>query len=447
MTQRNDIRVRAGATRGLGLVLAAGVAVRVGSALVQGDAVEPLPGIHDQISYDLLARRVLDGFGFTFAADHWPATPAGEPTAHWSYLYTLYLSLVYAITGGHALAARLIQAVAVGLLQPWLTWRLARRAFNDRTALLAAAAAALYGYFAYYGGALMTEPFFLTAVLWTLDSACAIAAAGPRAQSRQWLTLGLAAGVAVLLRQVFLLFVPVMFLWLFWQGRRQEPVRLAARAAAAGAVMACLIAPWTVRNYRAFGQFALLNTSAGFAFFWGNHPIHDHEFIPILKEGQASYGELIPSELAGLNEVQMERALLERGMGFVREDPLRYAALSATRAKEYFKFWPSKDSSLLGNVIRVSSFGLLLPLALLGVAAERTARGRDVEDAQPVHLLYLFAFFYTLIHLLTWTLVRYRLPVDAVLTVFAANGALALLAVVRPSARPEAAAKPSETAF
>jgi 4-amino-4-deoxy-L-arabinose transferase-like glycosyltransferase len=446
VTKRNEIHVSSGAARGLGLVLAAGVAVRVGSALVQGDAVEPLPGIHDQISYDLLARRVLDGFGFTFAADHWPATPAGEPTAHWSYLYTLYLSLVYAITGGHALAARLIQAVAVGLLQPWLTWRLARRVFDDRTALVAAGVAALYGYFAYYGGALMTEPFFLTSVLWTLDSACAVVAAGPRARVGHWAALGLAAGVTVLLRQVFLLFVPVMFLWLFWQGRRQGFVRLVGRAAAAAIVMACLIAPWTARNYKAFGQFALLNTSAGFAFFWGNHPIHAYDFIPILKEGQASYGELIPSELTGLNEVRMERALLERGMGFVREDPLRYAALSLTRAKEYFKFWPSEDSSFLGNVIRVGSFGLLFPLALFGMAVERTGRGGAVADPRPLHLLYLFAFFYTLIHLLTWTLVRYRLPVDAVLTVFAANGALALLAAVRPGARDVAAAKPSATA-
>ena len=445
MTKRRDIQAGTRLTQGLGLVLAAGVALRVGSALVQGDAVEPLPGIHDQLSYDALARRVLDGFGFTFATDHWPATPAGEPTAHWSYLYTLYLSLIYALTGGHALAARLVQAVAVGLLQPWLTWRLARRAFDERTALAAAGAAALYGYFAYYGGALMTESFFLSAVLWTLDSACVIATARPDAKTRHWLTLGLAAGVAVLLRQVFLLFIPVLFLWLFWQGRRQDLMRLAGRAAAAAAVMVCLIAPWTVRNYKAFGQFALLNTSAGFAFFWGNHPVHGYEFIPILKEGQASYGELIPAELTGLNEVQMERALLERGMGFVRENPLRYAALSVTRAKEYFKFWPSEESSLLGNVIRVGSFGLLLPLALLGMAAERTGRGSAVGDPRPIHLLYLFAAFYTFIHLLTWTLVRYRLPVDAVLTVFAANGALALLAAVRPSVRTVASAKPTET--
>lgn len=424
MTKRNDIQIPVRAGRVLGVAIAAGVAIRLASAFAQGDVVEPLPAIHDQVSYDALARRVLDGFGFSFATAHWPATPAGEPTAHWSYLYTLYLSLVYALTGGHALAARLVQAVTVGVLQPWLSWRLANRAFGRTVGLTAAGITALYGYFAYYGGALMTESFFIAGVLWTLDSACALVASGREAKLRQWLTLGLAAAVTVLLRQVFLLFVPVLFLWVFWNLRHESLVQLAKRTIAAGAVMACLILPWSVRNYFAFGQLALLNTSAGFAFFWGNHPIYGNEFIPILPEDV--YGDLIPKELLGLNEVQMERALLERGMGFVKQDPVRYAMLSLSRAKEYFKFWPSSESSLTANIVRVGSFGLLLPLALIGIGAERLGRLAPQADLRSIQLLYAFILFYTLIHLLTWTLVRYRLPVDAVLAVFAANGAVAL---------------------
>jgi hypothetical protein len=35
-------------------------------------------------------------------------------------------------------------------------------------------------------------------------------------------------------------------------------------------------------------------------------------------------------------------------------------------------------------------------------------------------LLYLYVAIYTLVHLLSWTLIRYRLPVDAVLVIFAA---------------------------
>lgn len=37
-------------------------------------------------------------------------------------------------------------------------------------------------------------------------------------------------------------------------------------------------------------------------------------------------------------------------------------------------------------------------------------------------LIYSFITLYTAIHLLSWALIRYRLPVDAVLIIFAALG-------------------------
>ena len=49
-------------------------------------------------------------------------------------------------------------------------------------------------------------------------------------------------------------------------------------------------------------------------------------------------------------------------------------------------------------------------------------RKMSLQDrlASPSFLLILFIIIYTLIHLLSWALIRYRLPVDAVLLVFAA---------------------------
>jgi hypothetical protein len=42
-------------------------------------------------------------------------------------------------------------------------------------------------------------------------------------------------------------------------------------------------------------------------------------------------------------------------------------------------------------------------------------------------LLLLLAFIYTAVHVLTWTLVRYRLPVDALMVVFAGVGVVDLV--------------------
>jgi hypothetical protein len=90
--------------------------------------------------------------------------------------------------------------------------------------------------------------------------------------------------------------------------------------------------------------------------------------------------------------------------------------------EEYFKFWPSKDSGLISNVSRVASFGLCLPFMLYGLwlSITRTRRSRSALERSGIGLLLIFILVYTAIHLLSWTLIRYRLPIDAILVFFAA---------------------------
>ena len=189
-----------------------------------------------------------------------------------------------------------------------------------------------------------------------------------------------------------------------------------------------MILPWTVRNYLAFHQFVLLNTNAGYVFFWANHPIHGTSFISLLGPEQPSYHALIPPELLSLDEAALEKALMARGLGFVTADPGRYVLLSLSRIKDHFVFWPKPDSSTLSNISRVGSFGLFLPFMIYGLVLSviyvwRRRRGlRSDERAAALVLLYLFILVYSGIHILTWTGIRYRLPVDTVLVIFAAVG-------------------------
>lgn len=437
-TNRPLLAVRT--TTWLALIVVLAVTLRVGAALYLGDQVAAEPGIFDQISYDTLAQRVLGGHGFSFGATWWPQTAANAPTAHWSFLYTLYLAAVYAVTGHHPLAARLIQAVAAGILLPWLTFRLGRRAFGPAVGLAAAAIAAVYIYFFYYGAALMTETFYILGILWTFDLAAGIAA-GERSGWVWWVLLGLAAGVTVLLRQTFLPVVALVGLWLWWAmpGRRAQVLRGGALALL---VVALLVLPWTLRNYRVFHRFVLLNTNAGYAFFWANHPIHGINFMVLLPP-EISYQSLIPTELRDLDEAALEAALMQRAVQFIQDDPGRYLLLSLNRLKDQFKFWPSPDSAWLSNVARVGSFGLFLPLMLAGIglalveyrrrrvrAAPRTRRtGLAAWLRSDVALWLGFFGLYTALHLASWAHLRYRLPTDAVLILFAG------LAVVRLAQR------------
>ncbi len=404
------------------IILAVSVMARVAAALYFGDRVVDLPGTFDQISYDMLAKQVLGGHGFTVAKDWWPLTPAGAPTAHWSYLYTLYLTGVYKIFGYHPLAARFIQAVAVGILMPWLIFRMGERHFGYRVGVVAAAISAGYSYFIYYTATLMTEMFYITAILWSFDVAERLTRAskdGSRSKAL-WLWLGVSLGSAVLLRQVFLLVIPFLSLWMLWQSYRSERKGEVVwqtfwGLAVAGIIVIAMIAPWTARNYRVFHRFVLLNTNAGYAFFWGNHPIHGYNFISILPVDGPSYQDLVPPELRHLDEAALDSALLKRAFAIIKADPVRYVILSISRIKDYFEFLPSAKSGLISNLSRVFSFGIMLPFMAVGVYL-----GARAADWRRHIWLVAFMIIYTGIHLLSWALIRYRLPVDAILTIFAA---------------------------
>jgi hypothetical protein len=426
----------------LGLIILVSVFLRLFSAIYQGNEISTLPGIYDQVSYDGLARRVLQGYGFSFAENHWPATRGGEPTAHWSYLYTVYLVVVYKIFGVYPVIARLIQAILTGILQTWFTWRIGRRLFGQKVGLIAASLSAVYIYFFYYAGGLITEPFYIVGILWIFDSSFRIVGwrkeKGKVPRWWNWLELGVAVSVTVLLRQLFLLLVPIIFLWIWWnydERPLQEPEGQAGHVYSlnisalkglflAGMILVLMILPWTIRNYKAFGTFVVLNTNAGFAFYWGNHPIHGTHFMPLLPGGEESYRSIIPPELLVLNEGQLDKALLVEGLRIVANDPIRYILLSLSRIEEYIRFWPSRDSGLLSNISRVGSFGILLPFMIWGLYISTGSFRKPSYPGQrsQLFIIYMFFMIYTLIHLLSWTLIRYRLPLDGFLVIFAALG-------------------------
>jgi 4-amino-4-deoxy-L-arabinose transferase-like glycosyltransferase len=386
----------------LALILAAAVLIRIPVAIYMGDQITVLPGIQDQVSYDALANSILDGRGYSFTENWYPFTPANTPTAHWSFLYPLFLAGTYAVTGYHPLVARLLQAIVGGALMCFLVYRIGRRVANEETGLAGAGLTAVYGYFIYYSAALMTETFFIVLVLLIIYLGIELK---ENPTLTRWAGLGLSFGLATLLRQTALLFVPFLLIWLFLVLRKRSvpwwhftvPI----------VILVLFIAPWTLRNYQVYRNFLLLNSNAGYAFFASNNPNlgtdwnNDEVVVPV------------PDELKGRNEAQLDRALTRKGIEFIAADPQRYVLLTLDKTLEYFWFWPSPASSRISNLNRVLSFGLYLPFMLLGLYLSFSRWHSFV-------LLYLFMVVHTGIHLLSWPAPRYRLSVDAVLMVFAA---------------------------
>jgi 4-amino-4-deoxy-L-arabinose transferase-like glycosyltransferase len=412
------------------VILLVSVALRVSVALYLGDVVDAPPLLTDQRSYHALGERLISGHGFSFDRGWYPFTAADTPTAHWSFLYSLFVASVYGVFGVHPLSVRIIQAILGGVLLPLMAYYFSRRLFRgstfkqhhvdaDNLGLIAAGIAAFYLYFILYSATLMTETFYISALLWSLYLAIGLA---ERPTLKQGLLLGISLGVAMLLRQSILPWIIVLFGWLVWVAARSGFLRrMIGTLALSGLLLALMIAPFTIRNYRVYGEFLLLNSNAGYAMYSAQHPMHGTVF-------QEYVGAPMPTDMIGLNEVQMDRELMQRGIGFVLAEPGRYIQLSLSRVVDFFEFWPTSDTTLLNNLGRVGSFGLILPFMIYGIVvairwAGPKAQGGWIKfSTTPLAMILLFMALYTIQHVMTWAMPRYRLPIDAVTLPFAALG-------------------------
>jgi hypothetical protein len=242
-------------------------------------------------------------------------------------------------------------------------------------------------------------------VLWTIDLSLTLV---ERPSTRNWLWLGVAIAAGVLLRQVFALPALLAIAWIFWKSGRWALWR---QALIPIAVLAFAITPWTVRNYVAFGTPLLLNSNAGFVLYSSLHPRHgtywdaNQAVVPIPADWRHR-----------MNEAQLDKELTREALSFVLADPVRLVPLSLSKVPEFFKFGISGESGLPSNLARVSSFLLVVPFAVVGMLAASR------KPPSELSLLYGFMGVYTAIHIVSWASVRYRLPVDACLVVFAGLG-------------------------
>lgn len=384
------------------VILLSALVARVAAACLLGNTVSGLSGANDEITYSMLGQRFAAGYGMTFPTDWYPWIKANAPQSYFSYTISLFLGTIYAIFGYYPLVARLIMALLSTLIV-WLIYLIARRLFTERIALLASALAAVYTYLIFYGVALLTETPFTLALLLVIYLALQIKAA-VHSSLTAWLWLSVSLALMVQLRVAGIFFVPFLLLWLLLtmkQKRRPYHVLLPLL------VIIVALAPLTIRNYWLWGHFNLSEAQFGHVFWNGNHPEQQWDFHPYRTF------PIPPAVLASHNDVEINNQLLKLGVQNVLNEPLRFVFVSLARLRELFTFWPTADSGRLANLLRLVSFGWLAPLAAIGLVA-------NLRRWQALAPIYLFLLIHTGIYAVTWTMIRYRMPMEPFLIMFGA---------------------------
>jgi 4-amino-4-deoxy-L-arabinose transferase-like glycosyltransferase len=213
------------------------------------------PPAEDGRYYDVLARRLASGAGFTWL---WPD---GVVTfaAHYPVGYPALLAIVYAVFGAGTAAAMGANA-AVGAAGAFAAHRLAEASGAERGASVAAGLfVALHPALVPYTAALMTEG--VTASL-LLIAAAVVARGRVGERPLRWAAAaGFALGMATLVRPQSLVLAP-LFGALAPRPATVARGRLAAAAVALAVALAC-VAPWTARNCVRMNRCALVSVNGG----------------------------------------------------------------------------------------------------------------------------------------------------------------------------------------
>lgn len=386
----------------LAVILLLALVTRGAAAFSLGNTVSGLSGANDEITYSMLGQRFVAGAGMTFPTGWYPWIKPDAPQSYFSYTMSLLLAGIYALFGYYPLVARFVMGL-LSVLIVYMIYLIAQRLFTERIALLASAIAALYAYLIFYGVTLVTETPFMLAVLVSIYLCVRIKEEEqPRLSS--WIGLSVSLALMVLLRVAALFFVPVLLFWLLSSmHQKRRPYQLYLPVI----ILLVALAPLTIRNYRLWGHFNLSEAQFGHVFWNGNHPAQGWDFHP-------SRAFPIPPEiLASQNDVEITNQLLKLGVQNVRNEPQRFVFVTLARLRELFTFWPTADSGRAANLLRLLSFGWLAPLAAFGLIAN-LRRWRTLAP------IYLFLLIHTGIYAITWTMIRYRMPMEPFLMMFGA---------------------------
>lgn len=400
----------------LAVLVGGGLLLRLGIALAMGDA----PPRDDAIDYELLARNLAAGHGFTLRPP--------EPSVFRPPLAPAFLAAVYLLVGPKFLAARLAQAALSAAAIP-LTYALARAFAPRRGALLAAALVALSPALAAHASLFQTETLFsvltVAAVLALLRGYAAAATRSHSGRAWAWAVVsGAVLGLANLARPT-LLALPLLLplAWALLDARRRRGVALGCVAALSAIVV---IAPWTLRNYAVSGAFVPVALNRLGMTVWAG------SYAPWRNQWRSDADRPAYLQQVDVDTVEGDRIMLREALENIRRQPDAYLAQWPLRLLTLVRtdtsYWPFGELSGPGRWWKVSlkaalhgTHLLALGLGLLG--AVRCWRAGGLARRMAGWLVFVLGQ-YLFLNSLPHTEPRFLVPVLPLIAALAAGALL-----------------------
>jgi len=366
------------------------------------------PVAFDAQGYDALGWNIASGKGFV--------TDDGNPVVERSPGYPFFLAGLYKIFGHSHNYVRFFQII-VSLFTLVFIFLLARDIFGDRVAFVSAFIGATYPPFLSYSGLLLTENLFT----FCLISFMYFAWLAIKEKKKVFSFLaGLIIGYGILVREEAVVFLPVFFLVGFICFRKDlKKIMLLILVAI------CVIAPWTIRNYKVFNKFVLVSSQGGSTLWISSYK---EEWLEWHSEDP-----YLASLTKGLNSLEAADLLRKKGLENIKEHPFLYVKFCFKRLVRFWigshsnTFYGLQDSfanyahamAFLKVVIKLVLLIFNTLLVFLGFYGVFKAIKNIPEKRKEIVFLLMPIALIMVVHFFLFATTRYQVPIMPFVIIFA----------------------------
>jgi 4-amino-4-deoxy-L-arabinose transferase-like glycosyltransferase len=372
----------------------------------------------DAESYDTWAREIASGNYF------------GNIVFYQTPFYPYFLGLIYTVFGRDLLILRLIQAT-VGAFSCLLVAKAGGKIFSHRSGYIAGIL------LTFYPVAIIFDLMIQKAVLGLFFQALMLFCLSKIILEKKiplrwsWFT-GITIGCFCLNRENAQIYIPLMLLWFGYHGFHRPLSRNFAPVICFILGLATVFVPVALRNKIVGDEFILTTSQLGSNFYIGNNKASTGLYQPLIKDrGDWKFERIDATQIAEekvghqLTPREVSRFWLKQTFLEISEEPFRWLKLLA---KKWFLFFnsiefPDTDDPMMfleGALLMqflwyLYHFGVLIPLAAGGIYFTK-------DKWKRLWPLYAMVFAYAASVTLFFLFSRYRLPIVAIVVLFAGAG-------------------------
>lgn len=333
-------------------------------------------------------------------------------------LYSFFLALVYFLFGQTILAIRVAQAL-LGAVTCLLVYYLGRTIFNKKVGFIGACLCSFYPYFIYYTGDVLTET--LLTFLLAASLACLVYfQEGPTGHKA--ILAGFCFGLTSLCKPVIL---PFVFLLPGWGilVYRQQLRQILPKIIIILTATVLVILPWSIRNYFYYHEFSLISTS-GASLWLAYNPFSARlEKLPELLSAQDRNSNVLTNEfeyyprqrfaeINNLPRLEADKVFKKEAWDFIKNNPKTVVWLWYKRFFHFWRLYPLVATTA-NKIAAFLTSGLVIILGWLGLLI-------SIRNWRKTILFLFLLSTYTLVYIFSLTNIRYRIPIDTFMMVFAA---------------------------